>query len=78
MTISETAPVLVNSTLLANVLYDVGELILQLEFCNGAIYRYFAVPAAIHDGLLIADSKGSYFNRKIRSSFRCVRIRQPR
>jgi hypothetical protein len=78
MTIPETAPALVNSTLLANVLYDVGESILQLEFCNGAIYRYFAVPAAIHDGLLIADSKGSYFNRKIRSDFRYVRIRRPR
>jgi hypothetical protein len=34
MTIPETAPALVNSTLLANVLYDVGESILQLEFCN--------------------------------------------
>jgi KTSC domain len=78
MTITETVPVLVDSTLLASVLYDVGELILQLEFCNGAIYRYFAVPAAIHDGLLIADSKGSYFNRKIRSGFRYVRIRRPR
>ena len=59
-----------NSTLLASVIYDVGELVLQLEFCNGAIYRYFAVPAAIHDGLLIADSKGSYFNRQIRNGFR--------
>jgi hypothetical protein len=78
MTIPETAPVLVNSRLLANVLYDVGEWILQLEFCNGAIYRYFAVPAAIHDGLLIADSKGSYFNRKIRSGFPYVCVRRPR
>jgi hypothetical protein len=39
---------------------------------------YFAVPAAIHDGLLIADSKGSYFNRKIRSGFRYVCLRRPR
>ena len=78
MTPIEAAPILVNSTLLASVTYDVGEAILQLEFCDGAIYRYFAVPAAIHYGLLLADSKGSYFNRKIRSDFRYACLRRPR
>lgn len=78
MTFTEAAPVPVSSTLLASVIYDIGELILQLELRNGAIYRYFAVPAAIHDGLLIADSKGSYFNRKIRNCFPYTRLRRPR
>ena len=78
MTFTEAKPVPVSSTLLASVIYDVGELVLQLEFCNGAIYRYFAVPAAIHYGLLLADSKGSYFNRKIRSDFRYACLRRPR
>ena len=78
MTFTESAPVPISSTLLASVVYDIGELILQLEFRNGAIYRYFAVPAAIHDGLLIADSKGSYFNRKIRSGFRYACLRRAR
>ena len=78
MTLAEAAPVPVNSTLLASVNYDVDESILQLEFCDGVIYRYFAVPAAIHSGLLAADSKGSYFNHKIRSGFRYVRLRRPR
>lgn len=78
MTFTQTAPVPVSSTLLASVIYDVGESILQLEFCNGAIYRYFAVPAAIHDGLLAADSKGAYFNRKIRSGFRYDCLTRPR
>ena len=77
MTLTEAAPILVNSALLASVTYDVGESILQLEFCDGAIYRYFAVPAAIHNGLLAADSKGSYFNRRIRSCFRYTRLRPP-
>ena len=57
MTPIEAAPILVNSTLLASVTYDVGEAILQLEFCDGAIYRYFAVPAAIHNGLLAANHR---------------------
>jgi hypothetical protein len=78
MILTEAASVPVNSTLLASVIYDVGELILQLEFQNGAIYRYFAVPAAIHNGLLAADSKGSYFNHKIRNCFPYTRLRRPR
>ena len=77
MTFTETAPVPVNSSLLASVTYDVGQSILQLEFCDGAIYRYFAVPADIHNGLLAADSKGTYFNRTIRNCFRYVRLRRP-
>jgi hypothetical protein len=76
MTLTAAAPVLANSTLLASVTYDVGESLLQLEFCDGAIYRYFAVPAAIHNGLLAADSKGSYFNRQIRRCFRYTRLRR--
>jgi hypothetical protein len=77
MTLTEAVPVAVDSTLLASVSYDAGESILQLEFCDGAVYRYFAVPAATHNGLLAADSKGTYFNRKIRNCFRYVRLRRP-
>jgi KTSC domain len=78
MTLTESAPVLVNSTLLASVAYAGDDSILQLEFCDGAIYRYFAVPADIHNGLLGAESKGSYFNREIRGRFRYALIRRPR
>src|SRR5437588_8759188 len=45
-----------------------------IEFCDGAVYRYFAVPAAIHNALLAADSKGAYFNRKIRNCFRINQV----
>jgi hypothetical protein len=78
MTLAADATVPVPSTLLASVTYDVGESLLELEFCDGAIYRYFAVPEAIHQGLLTADSKGSYFNREIRSRFRHRRLRRPK
>ena len=77
MTLMEIPMVNVNSTLLAGVGYDSGELTLQLEFQDGAIYRYFAVPAAIHEGLLAADSKGVYFNREIRSRFRYALLIRP-
>ena len=60
----------VESTALATVVYDDGRQVLQLQFCSGAVYQYFGVPAAVHQALLSAPSKGSYFNEAIRGCFR--------
>jgi hypothetical protein len=76
MTLSQAKPVAVNSSLLASVSYDAGQSVLPLELCDGAIYRYFDVPPVIYEGLLSAESKGSYFNREIRDCFRCARVRR--
>ena len=59
----------VESTALATVGYDEARALLQVEFCGRAIYHYFGVPAAVHQGLLGAPSKGSYFNQAIRGRF---------
>ena len=59
----------VESTTLATVAYDRARELLQLEFRSGAIYQYFGVAAAVHEDLLGAPSKGSYFNRFIRGRF---------
>jgi hypothetical protein len=59
----------VESTALATVGYDEARELLQVEFCGRAIYYYFGVPAAVHQGLLAAPSKGSYFNHAIRGRF---------
>ena len=59
----------VESTTLATVAYDKACGLLQLEFRSRAIYQYFGVPAAVHEGLLGAPSKGRYFNRFIRGHF---------
>ena len=59
----------VESTTLATVAYDNARGLLQLEFRSRAIYQYFGVPAAVHEGLLDAPSKGSYFNRFIRGRY---------
>lgn len=69
MTLAAVPSVPVQSSLLANVRYQPGESILQLEFCDGAIYQYFDVPASIYNSLLAAESKGNYFNRHIRGHF---------
>jgi hypothetical protein len=71
----------VESTTLRTVAYDEAREVLQLEFCNRAIYRYFDVPAAVHQALLDAESKGGYFNHFIRRDFRYCQVsncNQPR
>jgi hypothetical protein len=65
-------PVAVESTTLASVAYDAGRQLLQLEFRDRAVYQYFNVPVAVHEGLLRARSKGSYFNRVIRGRFEYI------
>jgi hypothetical protein len=68
----KTTPV--ESSTLATVGYDEGSQLLQLEFRSRAVYRYFAVPTAVHEALLKATSKGSYFNQAIRGRYRFVRV----
>jgi hypothetical protein len=77
MTPTQSGPVAVDSSLLASAAYDVSESVLNLEFRDGAIYRYFAVPATVYDDLLAADSKGSYFNKQIRGRFPYTLLRRP-
>ena len=75
MTQIQSAAVPVNSTLLASMSYEAGAALLQLEFRDGSLYRYFGVPADIYEGLLAANSKGVYFNRRIRGSFQYALLR---
>lgn len=64
----------VESTALATVGYDEGRQRLQLEFRGRGVYQYFGVPPAVHQSLLNATSKGSYFNHAIRGRFPFSRI----
>ena len=59
----------VESSTLLTVFYDEAQALLQLEFCSRAVYQYFNVPAAVHQSLLAAPSKGRYFNQAIRGRF---------
>ena len=64
----------VESTTLVTVSYDDARELLQLEFCSRAVYQYFSVPAAVHQSLLDASSKGRYFNQAIRDHFPYRRV----
>lgn len=69
--------VAVESTTLAFVSYSLDRSQLELEFRDGAIYRFFAVPPQCFDQLLASGSKGAYFNRYIRNRFRYQQVRPP-
>ncbi len=64
----------VQSRLLAAMAYDPNQAVLQLEFHGGTVYQYFHVPCQTYQDLLQADSKGTYFNRYVRSVFRYARL----
>lgn len=64
----------VESTTLATVAYDGDRQLLQIEFHDRTTYRYFNVPTEVHETLLRAPSKGSYFNHVIRGQFAYVRM----
>ena len=65
----------VESSSLATVGYDHEGELLRLEFrCSRAVYQYFAVPTGVHEALLAATSKGSYFNQAIRGRYHFVRV----
>jgi hypothetical protein len=54
--------VAVSSSNIAAVAYDEGGRILGVRFINGREYHYRGVPQSVYRGLLIAASKGSYFD----------------
>ena len=66
--------VAVESSTLAAVGYDTGRKLLEVEFSSRAVYHYFGVPAAVHQSLLNASSKGTFFNRSIRGRFPYRRV----
>jgi hypothetical protein len=65
----------VSSILLRSVGYDAESEVLELEFQSGRIYSYSGVSAGTYEGLLSADSKGRYFNERIKGAFLAAKIR---
>ncbi len=65
---------LVESTTLRSAGHDVQSAVLELQFCNGAVYHYFLVPTRVYQDLLGARSKGAYFNQNIRGKYTYQRV----
>ncbi len=62
------------SSEMSSVGYHPPSGILEIEFKSGAIYQYFIVPKKIYDGLIVAESKGSFFAQNIRDRFVYSRV----
>lgn len=65
---------LVNSSDLESIGYDQVSLILEIEFKNGNIYHYFGVNSSVHEGIMVAYSKGRFFNDHIKNVYRYRKI----
>lgn len=70
----EIARVEVESSSVTSVGYDAGLSVLELEFRNGGVYRYFAVPASVHEALMRSESKGAFVSRLVRDAYPFVRV----
>ena len=65
----------VQSTAIAAVGYSKRQHILEIEFVNGAIYRYFDVPPAVYRELMSSESKARFYDSNIRRRYRSIPIR---
>ena len=65
----------VQSSAIAQVGYSKRRHILEIEFVNGAIYRYFDIPVSVHRDLMSAESKARFYDSNVRRHYRSVLIR---
>jgi len=54
--------------------YDATTATMEVEFCDGRLFRYFDVPEFLYRGLMLADSKGAFFNTRFHGRYRFDRI----
>ena len=50
----------VSSSHIVSIGYEPTSMVLEVEFNTGAIYQYYDIPQSIYDGLMAADSHGTY------------------
>jgi len=65
----------VHSTAIAKVGYSKHRRILEIEFVNGAVYRYLDVPASVYRDLMSAQSKARYYDVNIKGTYQSLRVR---
>jgi hypothetical protein len=60
---------------IASIGYSKRLHILEIEFVNGAVYRYLQVAPSVHRDLMSADSKARYYDANIKGNYPSVRVR---
>lgn len=64
----------IDSSAISAVGYDEASRTLELEFAGGAVYDYDGVPPDEVLGLLEAESRGRYFDERIRGPYPYRRV----
>jgi hypothetical protein len=65
----------VESKAIAAVGYSKRVGALEIEFRNGAIYRYLAVSPSVYEALMHAPSKARFYDQNIRRKYRSLHVR---
>ena len=65
----------VQSSAIAKIGYSKRRHVLEIEFGNGAVYRYFDVPLSVYDDLMSAESKARFYDSSIKKHYRSVLVR---
>ena len=73
--ISRVARHPVESTAIAKVGYSKRRRILEIEFVNAAVYRYFDVPVTVYRDLMAAESEARFYDSNVKEHYRSVPIR---
>ncbi len=65
----------VASNVIASIGYSRRRHILEIEFVNGAVYRYLEVSPSVYRDIMAADSKTRYYVTNIKGNYQSVRVR---
>ncbi|HXX42809.1 MAG TPA: KTSC domain-containing protein [Chthoniobacterales bacterium] len=78
----ETVPIVshiprqhVESSALRSIGYSRRRHILEIEFVNGAIYRYYDITLSVYRDLMAAESKARYYDFNIRHKYLSARVK---
>ncbi|PYK23679.1 MAG: KTSC domain-containing protein [Verrucomicrobia bacterium] len=65
----------VQSSAIAKIGYSKRRHTLEIEFVNGAVYRYLDVPVTVYRDLMSSESKARFYDSNIRRHYRSLLIR---
>ena len=65
----------IESSAIASIGYSKRLHALEIEFVNGAIYRYLDVPRSLYRELMKANSKARFYHKNIRGRYRSIHVK---
>jgi len=68
----------VQSSAITKVGYSKRRHILEIEFVNGAVYRYFDVSVVVYRELMSSQSKARFYDSNVKRHYRAVLVRSGR